>query len=238
MNFEGKYDILVVDDEEQIRRMVRLTLEDAGFFVREAETGRIALGEVTLRAPDLIILDLGLPDANGTEVLRALRQFSSTYVVVLSVVGDEESKIAALNSGADDYMTKPFGGGELVARIKAILRRTHQSGSSKSIFLFGPIELDFERSRVLKNGKPIKLTVTEFKLLRLLVLNRDKVLTHASLLSSIWGPRSMHQTNYLRIYIMRLRRKLGEDVDSAGYFQTESGVGYRFVSDPSPLAIG
>jgi two-component system KDP operon response regulator KdpE len=238
MNFEGKFDILVVDDEEQIRRLVRLTLEGAGFFVREAETGRVALGEITLKSPDLVILDLGLPDAHGTEVLKALRKFSTTYVIVLTVVGSEESKIAALDSGADDYMTKPFSGGELVARLKAILRRTHQSASNKSVFLFGPIELDFERSRVLKNGKPIKLTVTEFKLLRLLVLNRDKVLTHASILSSIWGPRSMHQTNYLRIYIMRLRRKLGEDVDSAGYFQTESGVGYRFVSDPSPLAIG
>jgi two-component system KDP operon response regulator KdpE len=232
MTPERKFEVLIVDDEVQIRRLLRLTLEEAQFGVREAESGRIALGEVTLKAPDLVILDLGLPDAPGTDVLRALRQFSLVSVLVLSVLGEEQTKIDALNAGADDYLTKPFSGGELVARIMAILRRGQQLASAAAVFKFGPIEVDFERSRVLKDGRQIRLTALEFRLLKLLVTNRDKVLTHENILGSIWGPKATSHTNYLRIYMMHLRRKLGEDVDSAGHFQTESGVGYRFVSEP------
>jgi two-component system KDP operon response regulator KdpE len=236
MNTERRHDILLVDDEAQLRRLLRFTLEEAGYRVREAESGRVALGEVALECPDLVILDLGLPDTPGTEVLRALRQICSVPVLILSILGHEESKIAALDAGADDYLTKPFSGGELLARLRAVLRRANLEQAAESSFEFGPIHVDLERSRVLRDGRMIKLTTMEFRLLRLLVTNRDKVLTHRYILREIWGPQSTGNTNYLRIYMMRIRKKLGQDVDSAGHFQTESGVGYRFVSDPGPAA--
>jgi two-component system KDP operon response regulator KdpE len=231
---ERKSEILLVDDEAQIRRLLRLTLEESGYAVREAESGRIALGEIALHAPDLVILDLGLPDASGTDVLRALRHLCSVPVLILSVLGHEQSKIAALDAGADDYLTKPFSGGELLAHLRALLRRVHPFTAVETNFRFGPIQVDLERSRVLRDGQPVKLTAMEFRLLRMLVMHRDKVLTHRHILGELWGPKATNNTNYLRIYMMHLRRKLGEDVDSAGHFQTESGVGYRFVSDPSP----
>ena len=234
MSTERKAEILLVDDEAQIRRLLRFTLEEAGYAVREAESGRIALGEIALHPPDLIILDLGLPDTPGTEVLRALRQLCSIPVMILSVLGHEQSKITALDAGADDYITKPFSGGELLAHLRALLRRIQPASAAETTFTFGPIQVDLERSRVLRNGQQVKLTVMEFKLLRMLVMHRDKVLTHRHILGELWGPKDTNNTNYLRIYIMHLRRKLGEEVDSAGHFQTESGVGYRFVSDPSP----
>jgi two-component system KDP operon response regulator KdpE len=234
MTTARKADILLVDDESQIRKLLRFTLEEAGYIVREAESGRVALGEIALCAPDLVILDLGLPDISGTEVLRAMRHLSAVPVLILSVLGHEKSKVEALDAGADDYLTKPFGGEELLARMRALLRRIHTSVAAETSFEFGPISVDLEKSRVSKNGVPVKLTAMEFKLLRMLVLHRDKVLTHHAILSELWGPRAINNTNYLRIYMMHLRRKLGEEVDSAGHFQTESGVGYRFVSDPGP----
>ncbi len=224
--------ILLVDDEAQLRRLLCFSLDEAGFEVREAESGRIALGEIALKVPDLVILDLGLPDIPGTEMLRALRQLSSVPVLILSVLGDEATKIASLEAGADDYLTKPFGGGELVARLRALLRRSQPLGSGATKFKFGPIEVDLDRSRVLRDGRPVRLTPLEFKLLRMMVLHRDRVLTHQHILGELWGPKATTKTNYLRIYMMNLRRKLGEEIDSAGHFQTESGVGYRFVSDP------
>jgi two-component system KDP operon response regulator KdpE len=233
MTTERKCNILLVDDEGQIRRLLRFTLEEAGYIVREAESGRIALGEIALHVPDLVILDLDLPDTPGTEVLRALRHLTPVPVLILSVLGHEQSKIEALDAGADDYLTKPFAGGELLARLRALLRRTKQGAAAETNFKFGPIQVDLERSRVLRNGQTVKLTAMEFRLLRMLVMHRDKVLTHHHLLSELWGPKATRNTNYLRIYMMHLRRKLGEDVDSAGHFQTESGVGYRFVSDPA-----
>jgi two-component system KDP operon response regulator KdpE len=232
---DRRSDILLVDDEAQIRRLLRFTLEESGYAVREAESGRIALGEIALRAPDLVILDLGLPDAEGTEVLRALRHLSQAPVLILTVLGHERSKVEALDAGADDYLTKPFGGEELLARIRALLRRAQPAVAAETNFRFGHIQVDLEASRVLKNGQPIKLTAMEFKLMRMLILHRDKVLTHQHILGELWGPRATNNTNYLRIHMMHLRRKLGEDVDSAGHFQTESGVGYRFVSDPTPM---
>lgn len=236
MSSERGADILLVDDEAQIRRLLRFTLETAGYAVREAESGRVALGEIALRSPDLVILDLGLPDASGIEVLAALRHHSSMPVLILSVLGHEKSKVEALDAGADDYLIKPFGGEELLARLRALLRRVNPAVAVEKNFHFGPIQVDLERSRVLRNGQAIKLTPMEFRLLRMLVLHRDKVLTHHAILAELWGPRAINNTNYLRIYMMHLRRKLGEDVDSAGHFQTESGVGYRFVSDPAPAS--
>jgi two-component system, OmpR family, KDP operon response regulator KdpE len=235
MNKERKNDILVVDDEEQIRRLLRIALEEAGYTMREAESGRVALGEIALRAPDLIILDLGLPDTPGTEVLRALRPICSAPVLILSVLGNEKGKIQALDAGADEYLTKPFNGGELLARMRALLRRVQPPSSPGSNFYFGSIQVDFEQRRVLRNGQPVKLTLLEFKVLRMFVMNRDKLLTHQHILSELWGPNAKNHTNYLRYYMMQIRRKLGEDVNSAkGHFQTEAGVGYRFVTKADP----
>lgn len=234
MNAEHKADILLVDDEEQIRRLLRYTLEEAGYNVREAETGRIALGEIALRAPDFVILDLGLPDTSGVDVLQAMRPHCSVPVLVLTVLGHEKNKIAALDAGADDYLVKPFSSGELLARLRALLRRIHVPLTVEKHFSFGPIQVDLSRSRVLSDGRAVKLTKLEYRLLRLLVVNRDKVLTHRFILNELWGPLATENTNYLRIYMMRLRKKLGEAVDATGHFQTESGVGYRFVSEPEP----
>jgi two-component system KDP operon response regulator KdpE len=234
MRRDQKPNILIVDDEEQIRRMLRYALEEAGYNVREAESGRIALGEIALFAPDLVILDLGLPDTPGTEVLRALRPICAAPVLILSVIGNEKGKIAALDAGADDYLTKPFSGGELLARLRALLRRVQTPSAPGNNFHFGSIQVDLEQRRVLRDGNPVKLTLQEFKVLRIFVMNRDKILTHKYILSELWGPHASDNTNYLRYYLMQLRKKLGEDVDSAGgHFQTESGVGYRFVSKPA-----
>jgi two-component system KDP operon response regulator KdpE len=234
MNADRKADVLLIDDEEQIRRLLRYTLEEAGYSVREAETGRIALGEIALQAPDFVILDLSLPDTSGVDVLRAMRLHCSVPVLILTVLGHEKNKIAALDAGADDYLVKPFNSGELLARLRALLRRVHAPLAIERNFSFGPIQVDLIRSRVLCDGQGIKLTKLEYKLLRLLVVNRDKVLTHRFILNELWGAQATENTNYLRIYMMRLRRKLGEAVDSTGHFQTESGVGYRFVSEPGP----
>jgi two-component system KDP operon response regulator KdpE len=236
MNKESKANILIVDDEEQIRRLLRYALEEAGYVVREAESGRVALGEVALQAPDLVVLDLGLPDTPGTEVLRALRVICSAPVLILSVLDNETGKIAALDAGADDYLTKPFSGGELLARLRALLRRMTAPASPGNNFQFGPIQVDIEQRRVLRNGQPVKLTAQEFKVLRMFITNRDKLLTHQHILNEIWGAHAKDNTNYLRYYMMQIRRKLGEEVDSAGHFQTETSVGYRFVSKPQPAA--
>jgi two-component system KDP operon response regulator KdpE len=233
MKKERKPNILIVDDEEQIRRLLRGALEEVEYTVREAESGRIALGEIALDAPDLVILDLGLPDTHGTDVLRAMRPICTAPVLILSVLGNEKGKIAALDAGADDYLTKPFSGGELLARLRALLRRVQPPSAPGANFFFGPIQVDFEQRRVMRNGQPVKLTLLEFKVLRMFVMNRDKLLTHQHILSELWGPQAKGHTNYLRYYMMQLRKKLGEDVDSeAGHFQTEAGVGYRFVTKP------
>jgi two-component system KDP operon response regulator KdpE len=236
MTQKPKADILLVDDEAQIRRLLRSALEEAGYEVREAESGRVALGEIALRAPDLMILDLGLPDTPGTNVLRAMRQLCSVPVLILSVLGNEQKKIEALDAGADDYLTKPFSSGELLARLRALLRRVEPASAVEEVFRFGPIQVEVVTGQVLRDGKIVRLTATEYRLLRLLVVNHDKVLTHSYILRELWGQHATRNIGYLRIYMMRLRRKLGADVDAMGYFQTESGVGYRFVSEPSPAA--
>jgi two-component system KDP operon response regulator KdpE len=232
MNDERKADVLLVDDEEQIRRLLRCTLEDDGYSVREAATGRIALGEIALQEPGFMILDLGLPDTSGIEVLRTMRLHCSAPVLILTVLGHEKSKIAALDAGADDYLVKPFRSGELLARVRALLRRVQVPITIGSQFTFGRIQVDLVRSRVLCDGRLVKLTNLEYKLLRLLVINHDKVLTHRFILNELWGPQATEYTHYLRAYILRLRKKLDDPVDSTGHFQTESGVGYRFVSKP------
>jgi two-component system KDP operon response regulator KdpE len=231
----AKPDILVIDDEVQIRRLVRLTLEDAGYLVREAETGQAGLDEAARKTPDAIILDLGLPDRPGIEVLGQLRQTSVAPVLILSVFALETNKIAGLDAGADDYLTKPFSGGELVARLRALLRRIKPAVASNA-FRFGKVEVDLARRRVTREGKPVKLTAIEYAMLQLFITHRDKVLTHRQILRELWGPKAEEQTHYLRIYMMRLRRKLEDELDEPRYFHTESGIGYRFVSDPSEAA--
>lgn len=223
--------ILVIDDEAQIRRLLRLTLEDVGYHVCDADTGEAGLEEMRRGQPDAIILDLGLPDMSGVDVLKRMRQESTIPVLILSVFGQEGSKIAGLDAGADDYLTKPFGDGELLARLRALLRRIKPAVATNS-FRFGQVEIDFAKRRVTRGGKLIKLTAMEYSLLQMFVTHRDKALSHRQILRELWGPKAEGQTHYLRTYIMRLRRKLEEDVDSPRYFQTESGVGYRFVSDP------
>ena len=228
----AKSEVLVIDDETQIRRLLRLSLEDAGYLVREADSGEAGLGEVSREAPDAIILDLGLPDIHGVEVLSRLRQKSPIPVMILTVRDREADKIAGLDAGADDYLTKPVGDGELLARLRALLRRIKPAVASNA-FKFGLVEVDLARRRVAREGKPVKLTAIEYALLQMFITHRDKVLTHRQILRELWGPKAGEQTHYLRIYVMRLRHKLEEHLDEPRHFQTESGVGYRFVGDPT-----
>lgn len=226
----AKPEVLVVDDESQIRRLLRFTLEDAGYIVREAETGHAGLVAAAHAPPDAMILDLGLPDLPGVEVLKRLREWSPLPVLILSVFGQEGSKVAALDAGADDYLTKPFGGAELLARLRALLRRVKPAEPAGAV-RFGTVEVDLVHRRVTKDGQPVKLTVKEYALLRLLVAHSDKVLTHRQILNELWGQKMEGQTHYLRVFMMRLRRKLEDEPDAPKHFQTESGIGYRLVCD-------
>jgi len=218
--------LLVVDDEVQIRRLLRITLEGGGYRVAEAETGAFGLTEAAALRPDLVILDLGLPDLPGTEVLRRLREWSQVPVLVLSVRGGEGDKVGALDAGADDYLTKPFGGGELLARVRVMLRR-QRAGDETDAMAIGPIEIDLAARAVRKRGQLVKLTAKEYAFLRLLAVNRGKVITHRQILREIWGPKAETQTHYLRVYMAHLRQKLEDDPNHPQYFTTESGIGYR-----------
>ena len=220
-------EVLVIDDEAQIRRLLRVTLEGAGFRVREAEGGELGLVEAATKRPDAIILDLGLPDLPGIEVLKRLREWSRLPILILSVRGQEADKIEALDAGADDYLSKPFGGGELLARLRAMLRRV-QTREEESGVSFGEVEIDFARRVVTKAGTAVKLTPKEYGLLRLLVLHRGRVITHRQLLRELWGPKAEEQTQYLRVYMAHLRQKLENDPNQPRFFKTESGIGYRF----------
>ena len=223
--------ILVIDDEAQIRRLLRLTMEAAGYSVQEVETGREGLIALASPEVDAVILDIGLPDMSGVEVLQELRKRSAVPVLILSVFGQEERKIAGLDAGADDYLTKPFSDGELLARLRAMLRRIMPAVAS-NVFRFGSVKVDLERRMVTKEERAVKLTAMEYALLQMFITHRDKALTHRQILRELWGPKAEEQTHYLRTYMMRLRRKLEDDLDAPRFFQTESGIGYRFVSDP------
>jgi two-component system, OmpR family, KDP operon response regulator KdpE len=223
-------EVLVIDDEAQIRRLLRVTLEGAGYRVREAEGGGLGLTEAATKRPDAIILDLGLPDLPGLEVLKRLREWSRLPVLILSVRGQEADKIEALDAGADDYLSKPFGGGELLARLRAMLRRV-QSPEEESNAHFGDVEVDFARRVVTKAGAVVKLTPKEYALLRLLLLHRGKVITHRQILRELWGPKAEEQTQYLRVYMTHLRQKLEDEPNQPVYFRTESGIGYRFSGE-------
>ena len=224
----SKAEILIVDDEIQIRRLLGSMLEEAGYKVRKVETGKAALVEAAARPPDLIVLDLGLPDLSGLEVLKQLREWNHAPVLILSVLGEEDNKVAALDAGADDYLTKPFGESELLARLRALLRRV-QTPSEAVPLSFGSVEVDLTRRLVTKNGQPIKFTAREYALVRLFIVHRGKVLTHRMILAELWGPKAEAQTHYLHVYMTRLRQKLEDEPDNPKLFQTEPGIGYRFT---------
>jgi two-component system KDP operon response regulator KdpE len=219
--------ILLIEDESHIRRFVRAALEAEGFHVFEAETGKRGLIEAGTRQPELLILDLGLPDLDGVEFLRDLRSWSSTPVIVLSARTDERDKIAALDQGADDYLVKPFGVGELLARVRAALRRRPHSEAG-AVVTFGPVRLDLSARTVTRDGKAVHLTAVEYRLLAYLASHPDRVLTHRQILREVWGPDHAGDSHYLRIYMSHLRHKLEEDPTQPRYLLTETGVGYRF----------
>jgi len=222
--------VLVIDDEPQIRRLMRITLEAAGYAVCEAENGRLGLVQIASRQPDAILLDLGLPDLSGVEVVRQLREWCQVPVIVVTVLAAEADKIAALDAGADDYLTKPFGAGELLARLRALLRRA-QDRDEPATVAFGDIELDLAARLVRRAGAEVKLTVKEFALLRLLVAHRGKVITHRQILRELWGPWAEGNSHYLRVHMTHLRQKLEADPHRPRHLKTESGIGYRLVED-------
>jgi two-component system KDP operon response regulator KdpE len=221
--------ILVVDDELQILRVMRASLPARGYEVRTAPGGEEALDEIRKEEPDLIILDLVMPKMSGLEVCRRVREFSNVPIIVLSAKEAEADKVAALELGADDYVTKPFGLDELLARMRAILRRVHASTTHSSVFTVGDVTVDADARRVTVAGREVKLTPKEFEVLKHLVSNAGKVVTHRSLLQAVWGIEATEQTDYLRVFINQLRRKIEPDPPHPRYIITEPWVGYRFV---------
>jgi two-component system, OmpR family, KDP operon response regulator KdpE len=217
---------LVIDDEPQIRRLLRVTLEANGYAVFDAVNGNDGIVQAAQSRPDIILLDLGLPDLDGVEVLKRIREWSRVPVIILSVRDREDDKIAALDAGADDFVTKPFSSGELLARLRTTLRRS-QPPSAEAIFRSGPYEVDLAARIVRKNGDEVKLTPTEYSLLRLLITHVGKVLTHRQLLTEVWGPNAVGQTHYLRVHIAHLREKLEDDAAQPKFITTEPAVGYR-----------
>ena len=220
--------VLVVEDEKQIRRFVRASLEEEGCRVFEAGTLASGLVEAGERKPDLIMLDLGLPDGTGVDFIRDLRGWSDVPILVLSARSNEKDKVQALDAGADDYLTKPFGVAELRARARALLRRQSRTEDASPLFEFGEVRVDLSRRVVTRNGEPVRLTPIEYRLLCVLLASAGKVLTQRHLLREVWGPSSVESTHYLRIYVGHLRHKLEIDPAQPRHFQTETGVGYRF----------
>jgi two-component system KDP operon response regulator KdpE len=221
---------LVIDDEPQIQRLIGTVLEANGYAVSTASTGRDGLAAVAQRRHDLIILDLGLPDVGGIAVLKQIREWTQTPVVILTVQDSEAEKIEGLDSGADDYVTKPFNSGELLARLRAAMRRADKGKTEEPVLQFGKLTINLAARLVTRENQPVKLTSTEYALLRLFVQHVGKVLTHRQILREVWGPEHEKKTQYLRVYVQRLRDKLESDPDSPVFFLTESGIGYRFFA--------
>ncbi len=229
MNPEGATPVaLVIDDEVQIRRLLRISLEAGGYRVFEAVNGQDGLAEAAQRRPDIVVLDLGLPDMDGVTILKRLREWSNVPVVVLSVRDRDDDKIAALDNGADDYLTKPFSTGELLARLR-VARRHAQPPLETAVFKSGDLQVDLTARSVEVRGKPVKLTATEYALLQLFVRHAGKVLTHRQILKEVWGPNYVEQTHYLRVYMAHLRDKLEANPSEPELLITESGVGYRLT---------
>jgi len=220
--------ILIIDDESQIRKMLKVALSAHGYEIKEASFGKDGIDKAALYHPDMVILDLGLPDITGFEVIKQLREWSQVPVIILSVKEQEEDKIKALDAGADDYITKPFGMGELLARIRVALRHAAKS-EDEPIISIGELTVDLAHRIVTVEGNEVKLTPTEYEILKKLILHAGRVLTHQQLLLSIWGKKYQGENHYLRVYIGQLRRKIEPDPTQPIYIVTEPGVGYRLM---------
>lgn len=221
--------LLVVEDEAPIRRFLRVVLEGAGFQMDEAARGREAITKAATVAPDIVLVDLGLPDIDGKEVIRAIREWSSVPIIVLSVRSNEAEIIAALDAGADDYVTKPFSAGELFARLRALSRRATPASAATSQIKLGAVEIDLALRQVLQKGQRIELTKKEFDVLAILAKNSGRLLTHQELLNTVWGPAHRNDVHYLRIVISHLREKLGDNAMQPDLIITEPGIGYRMA---------
>jgi two-component system KDP operon response regulator KdpE len=222
--------IVLIEDDPKIRRFLRTAFVNNGYRLFEAATGSDGLVEAATRQPDVVIVDLGLPDLDGVEVIRRLREWTSVPVIVLSARGQESDKVAALDAGADDYVSKPFGPRELLARVRVAVRHAARTSTGEdSTFTVGDLRVDLARRQVFVGGKEVRLTPIEYKLLTTLVRHAGKVLTHGQLLKEVWGPSHESEAHYLRIYIMQLRRKLEANPTRPRYLRTEPGVGYRLA---------
>ena len=228
----SKAEILIIDDEPQIRKLLDITLQSNGYLVKAAASAKEGCIMAENHPPELILLDLGLPDDSGQNVLKKLRLWYTNPIIILSVKKSEEEIIQALDNGANDYLTKPFRTGELLARIRSALRTTN-TDEGETIFIFKDLKVDLTSRSIWKNEQLVKLTATEYNLLALLIRNEGKVLTHQYLLRAIWGPGYISQSQYLRVYIAQIRKKIEDDPNRPEYLLTEAGVGYRFVGSTS-----
>lgn len=220
--------ILIVDDEPQIRKLLHVSLKAHGFIIDEAASGQDGINRAAIFKPDLMIVDLGLPDINGKEVIREIREWSNAPIIILTAHDQEQEKIAALDVGADDYITKPFSMGELLARIRVCLRRM-ATGESEPLLTCGGLTVDLVQRRVSVDGREVKLTPTEYEIIKLLAQNAGRVLTHKQLLKAVWGNSYDNDTHYIRVYVGQLRRKIEMDPAQPKYIITESGIGYRLM---------
>ena|ERR1700741_5115268 len=228
---EARATVLIVEDEPDIRRFLRSSLGTEGYRVVESETGERGTIDAGTHKPDLAIVDLGLPDVDGVEVIKRIRSWSAMPIIVLSARAFEQAKVQALDAGADDYVTKPFGVSELLARVRVALRHASRSASGKSVLKLGNVTVDLQRHRVQRDGAEVHLTALEFRLLTCLAQHLGMVVTHRQLLREVWGPSYVEQTHYLRIYLKQLRDKLEADPMRPRHFLTETGVGYRLMAD-------
>ncbi|OIR17816.1 KDP operon transcriptional regulatory protein KdpE [mine drainage metagenome] len=226
MNSVGN--VILIEDDQQIRRFVKSALEGEGWKVFEAESGERGLIEARSRKPDLLVVDLGLPDMDGVEVVTEFRKWTTIPVLILSARIEEQEKILALDAGADDYLTKPFGVGELLARVRAVTRRRLQNTMASPKMCFADVEVDFIRRSVTRNGVAIHLTPIEYRLLSVLLSNIGKIMSHRRLMHEVWGPNNTESAHYLRIYMSHLRQKLEHDPAQPAHLLTETGIGYRF----------
>lgn len=224
--------VLLIEDEPQMRRFLRTALESHGYRMVEAPTAREGMAHAAGRTPDAVLLDLGLPDGDGVELTKKLREWTDMPVIVISARGREEDKVKALDAGADDYLTKPFGVSELLARLRVALRHAVRAQApADAVITLGDLKVDLSARQVFLKGAEVRLTPTEYKLLALLVRDAGRVLTHRQLLKEVWGPNAVEHTHYLRVYMAQLRHKLEDDPTRPRYFRTEPGVGYRLITE-------
>lgn len=225
----NKIEILIIDDEPQIRKLLEITLESNDYKVWQADTGKTGIIMAANHPPELILLDIGLPDKSGHEVLKELRTWYNKSIIILSVINNEEDIVSALDNGATDYLTKPFRSAELLARIRSAIRRNQQIMNSETLFVYDNLEIELTSRTVKKNGELLKLTSTEFNMLALFVQNEGRVLTHQFILKEIWGVGSQEETQYLRVFVGTLRKKIEDNPTQPQHILTENSVGYRFL---------